>query len=1393
MKKFLLTFCVFVSFLSVVAQEVGLPIIRNYLPKEFIYSPQVYSAIQDPRGIMYFGITDFGVIEYDGVDWRGIPTNLKSEVYGLALDQNGRIYLSGTNDFGYITINNNGKEEFFSLKHLVGDSTNYIGNVWNVHVIGDTAYFFTERCIYQYLIARNKIHKILPDQGTTFYVPFVFNNKYYILHSQNGIYCFDGNIMNPIAQTKFFSQNIFLSVLPYDEKSILIPTRTAGLFVLDLSGGKAPLPLELKPSNDFIANNNIYTSLLVDKFFVLGSMKKGALIMDKQGRSIQQINESKLLQNNLVLSSAKDFSNNVWLTLSNGISKTELSQDINYWNKNCRLDGIVYDITRFNDKIYVVTNQQVYSIPNEINLSDGKNNPRNVTEIQDIPPGQNWCLYHFQVPQNSIPKIGKKELLLAGTQNGIFEIIDNRAKQVYKSTLHSFAILQSTKNPYRIFSTDGFTDFISLRFENSTWVKEGKWTGINDDIRSIIEDKNGDLWLGTFTNGIIHLKVDQNSITHPKLIKHYKTSDGLPSLNGCKPFIFKGRIVFGTEKGLYILNPKTDRFEPFSEIGQQFCDGTIGIENFVEMPNGNIYLSSKNSNNGKIGYLTPDSKGGYNWIYKPFSRFPDMAIIQAMYADNNGTIWLGGNEGLFSYDPKKDVKNYDLNFDCLVRKVSIGKDSVIYWGNSAESNRFASYVISNSLNNIKFSFAAPFFDEEEKTKYSYYLEGYDDTWSDWSTTTYKEYTKVKEGKYTFKVKAQNIYDKISTTTEFAIRILPPWYRSIWAYIFYSLAVVGMYIFSTRSYSRILISQKLRLEKTVNERTTEIRLQKDEIQSQAEEMAAQSEELQEQADTLKRINEELEKLSIVARETDNAIIIMNAKGQFLWVNDGFSRLHGQSSEEYFAKYKDIFESSSAPNIKEIIQDCFDSKHSVVYESTVKSNQSKNIYLQTTITPILNSSGEIEKLIAIDSDISKLKEAEFEIIQKNEEITSQKEELEKHRYHLEQIVKERTAQLEVAKNRAEESDRLKSAFLANMSHEIRTPMNAIIGFSNLLNNPDISAEERDEFSLLMVNSGNTLLQLIDDIIDIAKIEAGQMTIEMKNCDLNELLRGIFMNFTQKKTAYQNKPIEFRLNLGVESSPFVIQTDPLRLQQVLMNLIDNAFKFTEKGYIEFGYQVYQNSQKPSIKFFVKDSGIGLKLEEQKHIFDRFTKIENNTSKLYRGTGLGLAISKNIVSLMEGELGVESELNYGSTFYFTIPLKTRENNTIGSKSSISKKYDYNWNTKTLLVAEDENSNFRLIEVLLKRTNVNILRANDGKEAIKQVENNRIDLILMDIKMPEMDGLEATRQIKKINKNLPIIALTAFAMQNDEALCIEAGCDDYIAKPILQDKLFSLLNKYLS
>lgn len=407
-------------------------------------------------------------------------------------------------------------------------------------------------------------------------------------------------------------------------------------------------------------------------------------------------------------------------------------------------------------------------------------------------------------------------------------------------------------------------------------------------------------------------------------------------------------------------------------------------------------------------------------------------------------------------------------------------------------------------------------------------------------------------------------------------------------------------------------------------------------------------------------------------------------------------------------------------------------------------------------IYSSEGEPDSMVLILKNITERKEAERKLIE--------------------------------AKYKAEESDRLKTAFLSNMSHEIRTPMNAIVGFSELLSDEGLSVEERRDFIAQINQGADDLMRLIDDIIDIAKIEAGQVNVHIAECFVRELFKELHLMFLQNIKRSGKPEVTLNIQWDWPVSDLAIYTDPFRLKQILVNLLSNAVKFTEKGEIVLGIEEHPEG----IRFYVKDSGIGIRDEKQKVIFDRFMQGHETKTKLYGGTGLGLAICKNLTEILGGEIGVQSKSGHGATFWFILPrneVPLKYEAALRTPASEVKS----WEGKKLLIAEDDHSNYYFLFEALRDTGVEVLWSKDGMETLELFrEHQDLDLVLMDINMPIRNGYECTKIIKEERPGLPVIAQTAYAMSGEREFSREAGCDDYLSKPIKVKELLDTLAKHM-
>lgn len=378
-----------------------------------------------------------------------------------------------------------------------------------------------------------------------------------------------------------------------------------------------------------------------------------------------------------------------------------------------------------------------------------------------------------------------------------------------------------------------------------------------------------------------------------------------------------------------------------------------------------------------------------------------------------------------------------------------------------------------------------------------------------------------------------------------------------------------------------------------------------------------------------------------------------------------------------------------------------------------------------------------------------------------------------------------ELIIAKEHAEQSDRLKSAFLANMSHEIRTPMNGILGFAGLLKDPDLTGDEQEEYINIIEKSGARMLEIINDIIDISKIESGQMDVFISETNINDQITYIYKFF---KPEVEEKGLKFSYKNPLPSKDAFFHTDREKLYSILTNLVKNAVKFTPAGAIELGYQ----PKETHIEFFVKDTGIGIPPDRQEAIFERFVQSDLDDKEAFQGAGLGLAISKAYVEMLGGNIRVESQKDQGSVFYFTISvIPDSASKTSNKKVPAGKVREPRIGKLKILIVEDDDISDLLITIAVRRISFEVLHAKTGTEAVEICRNTPdINLVLMDIKMPEMDGYEITRQIRQFNKKVVIIAQTAYGLTGDREKALEAGCDDYISKPINQRLLIDLIQK---
>ncbi|MEI7982005.1 MAG: PAS domain S-box protein [Bacteroidota bacterium] len=492
---------------------------------------------------------------------------------------------------------------------------------------------------------------------------------------------------------------------------------------------------------------------------------------------------------------------------------------------------------------------------------------------------------------------------------------------------------------------------------------------------------------------------------------------------------------------------------------------------------------------------------------------------------------------------------------------------------------------------------------------------------------------------------------------------------------------------------------------------------------------------------------------------DAIYVKDADGRKILANPKEVQLAGGTSETEIIGKTDVELYPGMADDRSQIEDRF-VLHSGIpildVDGELTDSDGNIHWLLCSKVPLFDIHGKITGIVGVSHDITERKQAEQE--------------------------------LRKAKEQAEESDRLKSAFLANMSHEIRTPMNGILGFARLLKEPKLSGEEQQEYIRIIETSGARMLSIINDIISISKVESGQMDITLSETDINKQIEYIYAFF---KPEVEQKGLQFRFKHPLPAKDAVIKTDREKNNAILTNLVNNAIKFTHSGSIEFGYE----KKGRDLEFFVKDTGEGIREEQKEIIFERFRQGSEWLDRNYEGAGLGLSISKAYVEMLGGKMRVESKFGKGSIFYYTLPYtsmaeeKSFHENDISSGHEISKLKHLK-----ILIADDDSPSKTMITEVVRRFSREILQAKTGIEAVETCRNNPdIDLVLMDVKMPEMNGYEASRQIRLFNPKVLILAQTAFGLTGDREKAIAAGCNDYISKPIDSKLLIALIKKHLN
>jgi signal transduction histidine kinase len=798
--------------------ELGLPDIRVYRPRDYGADIQNWAILQDERGVMYFG-NNLGVLEYDGANWRLITLSNLSVARSLAKDANGRIYVGGVDECGYLEPDSEGELRYRSLRSHLPPEALPFPDVWQTHVTPEGVYFLTFQQIFRWSPENGEMRRW--EATTAFHGSFWVNGSFYVRQWEVGLLKMEGDALKPIPGGEQFADERVYVALPFAEEKVegrkprmLIVGRTRGMFLFD---GVTFEPFR-SDADDFIRTHLTYSpgAILRNGNIVLNTITGGAAVLDRQGRLVQIINKQTGLPSDTVYYVFEDRTGALWLTLDNGIARVEIGSGFSRFDARNGLVSGGYRFRRHHGTLYASTTVAVFYLDPSTSL---------FTPVPGI-ISQCFGLMEFD------------DQLLAATTDGVYALRNGQAAFVRPSRnkdYEAFDFRRSRRNSRRVYVAlaDGLG---SLYRDGDRWIDEGRVPNISDEVRTVVELDDGRLWLGTTAGGVMRVafpvKADgQPDLTSP-VIERYGTADGLPAGGGFATSV-AGKLSFIAQRGIFAFEEATRRFVPDSQFAVVSQLGSLDANSLLEDDKGRVWVCL--GRDIAVGDRQPD--GSYRWTTAPFARFSD-EIVQTVYPDQNNVVWFGTAAGAIRYETSA-ASLEQVSYPALIRRVTASGGTPFFEGTGQLPERPSFPYGGHAL---RFEFAAPVYGAEERTQFRTLLEGFDPQWTGWSSDHSKEFTNLEPGSYRFRVQARNVDQRESTDAVFDFSILPPWYRTWWAYLLYVFGA-GLFAFGlVRMRTHQLHERSKQQEKVIRERTAELRDKTIELESQNTRLSATLEDL-----------------------------------------------------------------------------------------------------------------------------------------------------------------------------------------------------------------------------------------------------------------------------------------------------------------------------------------------------------------------------------------------------------------------------------------------------------------------------------------------------------------------------------------------------------------------
>jgi signal transduction histidine kinase/ligand-binding sensor domain-containing protein len=1232
MNKLLIPFLVLFGMGSSMAQvqqrgETGYPFVKNFEANQYKAHAQNFAITRDHKGIMYFG-NFAGVLQFDGEFWRLIPTAKTTRISSLATDSIGTVYVGARGEIGILNTNKQGEPVFKSLTDSSNKDLAY-QDVIRIFPTPRAVYFLTKKFIF--ILSGGKLEPFNP--GNEIISGFYVHNTLFLQLKSIGLVRFDDRKLTPVTGGSLFAGAIEIkSLLPYLQDQILIASGTQGLYLLGPSGIK-PFPTQADDS----FRKSLITSgvILKDDTYAFGTSRQGVIILYPEGSIKQIIDKRANLYDQNVQALFADDNNILWTALNNGIAMIEIPASLSYFDDKCGLNGSVNHIIRFKDRLYVSTYQGLFWFDEK--TFSFKSVPQIITACWGVVPFGNE--------------------LLAATSQGIFSVSEQNVHLVIEG--FTMSLIRSKMDP-SLFFVGEMGGFSSLRNTNGHWTLQ-QIGASGEEINDLQEDSTGAIWGATLTKGVFRFTIGS------KTPEYFKETSGLPETAGSTINILDGKVTVATRQGVFIFVDKTRSFQKINLFGKDTINEDQWFSFITETKAGNLWVNAGDET--QLTFLEQHGSG-FQKTQAPFLPIADR-VIWAIYPEDNGVSWFGGPDGLFRFDPSVNMRKLDP-WPTLIRRITTHNDSLIYSGVTGK------IILPYHDNSLRIEFSSPFYSALGENQYQYLLEGFEETWSDWSTQSHKEYTNLPKGNYIFHVRARNVYDRTSKEATFSFRILAPWYTTGWAFFLYFVFAAGLIYVIVLYRNRQLLKEKRLLEQKISERTAEVVQQKEEIEKQSEELANKNDELEKINIVVKAINSEINFLNLLqsllektrmiksvdkstALVFDKTLNAFKFKASFGW---DVSRLDavklslGQAEKRYLKNAEEIFE---------------------------------DIFLKTDFSslediPGLTELGIPKSMLVLVIKVENKVEAFLILENMNRENAFENKDLSFIRNSKEHIISafiktriledlQQTLQnLKETQDQLIQSEKLASlgALTAGIAHEIQNPLNFVNNFSSL------SGELADELDVFIREIKDKLSPAkFDDTVEvIAMIKGNVQKINEHGKRAESIVKGMLQHSRGRSSEFEEVDINnmvaeyvnlayhgmrakdksFNTSIKTQLDPAVGKASivPQDLSRVILNIVNNSCyaldEKTKKHIQGFAPEVIisTSKMKDKIEIRIKDNGTGIPDHVIEKIFNPFF----TTKPTGKGTGLGLSMSFDIVTqIHKGKLEVKSKEGEFTEFIITIP----------------------------------------------------------------------------------------------------------------------------------------------